>query len=356
MSISSTTSFGRFSWERFVFKGTGREYFGIWIVNILLTIVTLGIYSAWAKVRRMRYFLGNTCVLGTHFQYHATGKQILIGRLIVVGILIVTQILSYLHWTLSLGISLLFLLVFPWLIVKGLRFSARVISYRNIRFDFTGRVGGAFLAFMVGGLIAILSLGILVPITSRWTSRYLINHLRYGDRPFRAEFNVQPLYAAWLVPAIVMVFGGVLGGIGLYTVVEASSHSTDGPHMDVPTAFGSVLPILLIFLYAVATTYYSAAVRNVVLNATLIDDKHALKSDISPWRYLWVVFSNLFLTILTLGLLRPWAAVREHRYVMQSTGIIVDGDISEVTSAITQSVGNAFSAEYLDVEGFEFGI
>ena len=35
------------------FVGTGSEYFRIWIVNLLLTIVTLGIYSAWAKVRRL---------------------------------------------------------------------------------------------------------------------------------------------------------------------------------------------------------------------------------------------------------------------------------------------------------------
>ena len=33
------------------FNGKGFEYFKIWIVNIFLTIVTLGIYSAWAKVR-----------------------------------------------------------------------------------------------------------------------------------------------------------------------------------------------------------------------------------------------------------------------------------------------------------------
>ena len=33
------------------FRGNGYEYFRIWIVNILLTIMTLGIYSAWAKVR-----------------------------------------------------------------------------------------------------------------------------------------------------------------------------------------------------------------------------------------------------------------------------------------------------------------
>jgi uncharacterized membrane protein YjgN (DUF898 family) len=39
----------------FEFRGTGGEYFRIWIVNLLLTILTLGIYSAWAKVRQLRY-------------------------------------------------------------------------------------------------------------------------------------------------------------------------------------------------------------------------------------------------------------------------------------------------------------
>ncbi|MEX1058239.1 MAG: DUF898 family protein, partial [Natronospirillum sp.] len=42
------------------FNGRGGEYFGIWIVNIALTVLTLGIYSAWAKVRNKRYFYGNT--------------------------------------------------------------------------------------------------------------------------------------------------------------------------------------------------------------------------------------------------------------------------------------------------------
>ena len=55
----------------FVFRGTGGEYFGIWIVNLALTVITLGIYSAWAKVRTRRYFYGNTYVAGHAFDYHA---------------------------------------------------------------------------------------------------------------------------------------------------------------------------------------------------------------------------------------------------------------------------------------------
>ena len=70
------------------FLGTGREYFGIWIVNLILTIITLGIYSAWAKVRRETYFKNNTRFFNAGFGYHATGGQIFKGRLIAFIVLV----------------------------------------------------------------------------------------------------------------------------------------------------------------------------------------------------------------------------------------------------------------------------
>jgi uncharacterized membrane protein YjgN (DUF898 family) len=68
----------------FEFRGDGTEYFKIWIVNIFLTLITLGIYSAWATVRNNRYFYGNTFVDGTSFSYLAKPLQILKGRIIAV--------------------------------------------------------------------------------------------------------------------------------------------------------------------------------------------------------------------------------------------------------------------------------
>ena len=53
--------------QRLTFTGSGGEYFKIWIVNLLLTIVTLGIYSAWAKVRRNEYFYRHTRLAGAGF-------------------------------------------------------------------------------------------------------------------------------------------------------------------------------------------------------------------------------------------------------------------------------------------------
>jgi uncharacterized membrane protein YjgN (DUF898 family) len=72
---------------RFAFTGSGSEYFRIWVVNLLLTVLTLGIYSAWAKVRRLQYFDRNTLLAGASFDFHGDPKAILKGRLLGVALL-----------------------------------------------------------------------------------------------------------------------------------------------------------------------------------------------------------------------------------------------------------------------------
>ena len=127
------------------FHGTAKEYFGIWIVNILLTLATLGIYGAWAKVRDKQYFYGNTFIDNQNFTYHATGKQILIGRLIALAGIGILAITSYI----SVGLYVILLLVLlgfiPWIICRAIMFNARVSSYRNVRFNFDGTYGGRLL-------------------------------------------------------------------------------------------------------------------------------------------------------------------------------------------------------------------
>src|SRR5437867_9989841 len=69
------------------FTGTAAEYFRIWIVNLFFTLATLGIYSAWAKVRKRRYFYGSTRLDGDSFDYFASPKAILTGPSIAVAFL-----------------------------------------------------------------------------------------------------------------------------------------------------------------------------------------------------------------------------------------------------------------------------
>src|SRR5687767_12457304 len=71
----------------FQFTGSEREYFRIWVVNLLLSLATLGMYSAWAKVRRLQYFDRNTVLAGASFDFHGDPKTILRGRLLAVTLL-----------------------------------------------------------------------------------------------------------------------------------------------------------------------------------------------------------------------------------------------------------------------------
>jgi len=71
----------------FAFSGSGAEYFRIWIVNLLLTVVTLGIYSAWAKTRRLQYFYRNTRLADASFDFRGDPKAILRGRILAVLLL-----------------------------------------------------------------------------------------------------------------------------------------------------------------------------------------------------------------------------------------------------------------------------
>lgn len=344
------------------FRGNAGEYFGIWIVNILLTIITFGIYSAWAKVRRMRYFRGNTFLDGHSFDYHAKGKQIFIGRLIVFVVLAIFNVISTAFPLAGIVTPILFLAVLPFLIVRSLLFNARVTSYRNIRFDFVGKSWGAFTSIIIGGLVATLSLGLLAPLASRWSSRYIFNNLRYGNRDFSTDPKLGALYKALVPPVVMFAIGfAILAVIGWLIALprfnQFVNDSYDGSEqqmilISILLVYAVLIPIIV--LYVFVGMIYRVAVRNVVLNAMLFDKVHPLHSDLSRLRYLWIMISNTVVTIITLGLMRPWAAVRETRYMVEHTGVRPQGEIGEVVASI-QASGSAISSEYMDLEGLDFG-
>jgi uncharacterized membrane protein YjgN (DUF898 family) len=346
--------------HRLSFTGNAAEYFGIWIVNILLTIITLGIYSAWAKVRRNRYFYGNTVLLGRAFEYHAKGKQIFIGRLIVLGYLVVYNIILAVLPVAGLVLGLVVLCFFPWLIMRGLRFSARVTSYRNVRFNFAGKMGGAFIAFMAGPVMAVLSLGILAPLASRWMYRYLGNNLRYGGRSFATDPKLGSIYQTWFFSALIIVLGLLVIAVAALANLSLIVALIDNPNALPPefqasmVVLGIVAYLAVLLSFGVAALFYRAGVRNIAWSATRFDGKHELKSDLSRFRYVWIAVSNVIITVLTLGLMRPWAAVRMARYINDHTAIRFDGDVGEILATAEQE-GSAVGAEFMEFEGFDFG-
>src|SRR3954468_4654839 len=93
------------------FTGSAAEYFRIWIVNLFLSIVTLGVYSAWAKVRKKKYFYGNTRLDGDTFDYFASPIVIPNGPIVAVAVFVLYAFASELYPPAKFGFLALAVLV-----------------------------------------------------------------------------------------------------------------------------------------------------------------------------------------------------------------------------------------------------
>ena len=122
----------------FTFTGSGSEYFRIWIVNLFLSIITLGVYSAWAKVRRLQYFDRNTQLAGASFDFDGDPKAILRGRLLAVVLLAAYQYAFGFSMAVGIGVVLTLLAMLPFMMRSALRFRLRNTRYRGLRFNFRG--------------------------------------------------------------------------------------------------------------------------------------------------------------------------------------------------------------------------
>jgi len=350
------------------FRGQTGEYFGIWIVNVLLSIITLGIYGAWAKVRDKKYMYNNTFIEGHSFDYHATGKQIFIGRLIVAGVLLILGLLNFINIVLYLIGLLVLLLLIPFIIIRALRFNARVSSYRNVRFDFVGKIGEAFITYFLIPIGNVFTLYLCSPFVTRASHKFTTNNARYGDRPMKFGTDIGNYYTPFFI-AIALAIGGtillsiIMGGAlmgmsgALGEIMQAAESGTDPD----PAQLGGLMAVLMGFYLALflvivpASLFYRAWVRNVHLNNTVIDDVHHFQSTVHPGRFIWIVVSNTIVSLFTLGLMIPWARIRLAKYMASVTAIETEGSLEGYVSEVQETPG-VLSSEYMDLEGFDIDI
>jgi uncharacterized membrane protein YjgN (DUF898 family) len=288
----------------FSFTGKGGEYFKIWIVNIFLTILTLGIYSAWAKVRTQRWFYAHTQVDGQAFTYLAEPKQILKGHLIALVAFVIYALSSQFLPLLGFALLVVLLIAMPWLVVASLRFNARMSAYRGIRFDFTGGVSESYKVHLLWPLLLVPTLGLILPYLDYRRAKFALNHSHYGNTPVRFEGDLksfQKVYLkllAWLL--VLLVLGAVV-----YMLIKTE-----------PLWLIAAASVALIVFYGFmffAGSYLTAHLSNLMYNNTRMGPVH-FESRLQTGRLSWLFFSNLFLMAITLGLFYPWARVRLARY------------------------------------------
>lgn len=292
----------------FDFSGTGSEYFKIWVVNTILSIITLGIYSAWAKVRRKQYFYGNTRLQSTSFEYLADPVKILKGRIIVAVFFILYSVISEFFPMVGAVLSLMFLGILPWLVIRALSFNARNSAYRNIRFGFDGTMKEAVKAYLLWPILVPFTLGLIFPYVYFRQKKFIVENSSYGTTRF--TFKARPGdYYRVLVKGIVPIVLGIALLVGTTILLP----------------FVSGLVGLIFYLYLFA--YFSVRYTNLLYNSTKLS-ANGFKADLKPMEYLVLVATNTLGIVLTLGIFYPWARVRALRYKLDHLQLVPRGDLN----------------------------
>jgi len=391
------------------FHGKTGEYFKIWIVNIFLTIITVYIYSAWAKVRTKRYFYGNTTVDGSSFEYHATGKQLVVGRLIAAALLIIYTVFQDINATVSFTALGLLAVLFPWALWRSLKFNARASSFRNIRLGFNGNAStpywillaiplalvllGAAVYYLtqnlqqldleqtlqqlveftieygpalVGILVALAFF--IVPLLHKKLIGYSLNNHRYGTAMFSATIKTGRVYAIYFISTLIMFICYLFVVLVIMGIAMLISQGNPELLNQLPEYLMnkdmSILGQLAIFAVAyaiivastgLAVAYFKSAIRNHRYNNTRIDSRVHLHSNAGTWSLWWLNLSNLLMIVCTVGFAYPYAKIRIARYFASRTSLTVAGGLDSFT-AQEKSKMRAMGEEMADAFDVEFDI
>lgn len=325
----------------FRFSGTGGEYFKIWIVNILLSVITLGIYSAWAKVRRKQYFYGSTEVNSASFQYLADPIQILKGRIIVFVGFVVYTLLNQFYPVAAAGMMFVLLPALPWFVVRSLSFNARNSAIRNIRFNFYGTYWEAAKVFILWPLLLPLTLGLIFPYVFYRQRKFVVENSAYGTARFDFQATAKDYY---------MLFVGLLLPLVL-CIALAAVISLLLPLPEISVA-ASGLVIAVFYLYAMA--YIVVKSSNLLYNSSNIAD-HGFKATMAIKDYVLIVITNTIATVLTLGIFHPFAQVRAYRYYIEHLALVPAGDLEGFVAAEREQV-SALGDEISDFMDIDVGI
>ena len=330
------------------FTARAGEYFRIWIVNLALTIVTLGVYSAWAKVRRKRYFYGHTAIDGDSFEYRANPVAILKGRLIAVGVVAIVWAVNHFAPILALGVMLAAVFVVPWLLVRSFAFNAYNSAFRNIRMHFRGTYGRCLKLLVGYGLLTIITFGLgYFWLKTRMTEFIVRNHY-YGT----TQFDVPDLKKSFFKVYGNMIGLGILLGLALFALSLGlfAAMPDAGPNSAAATLLTLITYVGYLYIFA----YVRAGILNATWNQTTVGTLRFVCT-LKAGKLFAIYLVNIVAILVTLGLATPWAVVRTLRYRAENLELVSTGGLDRFVTAESANV-SAAGEEVGEMLDFDFGL
>jgi len=373
------------------FTASGSEYFRIWIVNLLLIVVTLGVYLPWAKVRKLQYFYANTWVDGDALGFHGEPAKMLRGTLIAAGFLIAYSVGSNFSGWAALLAAVAFVALWPALFRASMRFRLANTSWRGLRFRFTGDTAGAYAALMLPLALALLpvafagisagesmengkpgapsaaaagfiGVGMLaffvgLPFFLWKLRRYQHNHYRYGGLQTRLSADVGVVYGIFIklmaLSIAAMVVVGVLAA--LFIGIGAFGRKSNGLGA---LFFASMFVIgiggVLIF-NVLPKSYLQVRLQNLMWSTTG-NDVLRFDSRLRLGPYLGLQFKNYLLIFLTLGLYWPFAVVATRRAQLEAVVLETRVSLDEITRTAGEDDPGAAGDMAADLFGLDIGM
>lgn len=377
------------------FTGSGSEYFRIWIVNLLLTLVTFGLYYPWAKVRKLRYFYGNT-VVGEHaLDFHGDPKRMLRGFLLVGAMLVLYSIAGNISPTAGLVALLIVAAVWPALFRAAMQFRLANTSWRGLRFHFNGDLAGAYKAllpvFVPGALIVglaqwipergaeaamapgwvvpailLVELAALLLLPLAWWAikRYQHDHYVFGTLQTQLRAGAGSFYGVFLKTlglSLLLLLGLVVAGAALVAVFAGASVLTPAAWKQPGTlrTLFVLLPVALLVGYigfiVLTQSFFTSRMQNLLWNRTK-STRVRFESQLRVGPLLGLTLKNWLLTVLTLGLYWPFAAVAATRMKLQAVTVFTRTDPDDIVQRARLVTSDATGEAAADLFGIDVGL
>ncbi len=321
------------------FLGDGGNLFGIYLVNLLLTLVTFGFYNFWGKVKVRKYLYTQTEFEGDRFEFHGTGRELLIGWLKVALIVVLYVFLigvGQVAWPgfFSPEVAQLFTMILigvliPVAIVGSRRYRLSRSSWRGIRFSFRGKVKEFLGVWILGSLFTALTLGIYYPFMQNNIREFLVHRTYIGNRPFDYDgkgSELFRLYAGGLVLSILT--------LGIYWFwFSASKQRYSWDHT-------SLVPL----------GNRSELTEGEIPGSDSGGQRAArFRSTVTGGGLLLLSLGNLGLLLITLGMGFPWVELRTFRYFFDHLQLEGSLDLTAIQQeAQAASATGEGMAEFLD--------
>ena len=345
-----------------IFWGRGRTLFGIFIVNTFFTLLTLGLYSFWGRVRIRQFLSSQTSFAHTRFSYHGTPQELLKGwskAFVVFGLpyaflsltpLIWNQIPTWIPNALAGTMVLCFI---PVAVVGSHRYRLSRTSLGTIRFSFRGHVKNYTKIWVLGSVMTLLTAGIYYPFFENARRKFLVAHTYFGNRPFTYSgtgSGLMRIYVTTLAFIMIILFtliGVSAGPDGLSILAQWSSDGWRDLFLNSLFLTGLLTLLLPWFYLQVAKQRYQ-------WNHSDFGDAH-FHFAASTWNLMELRMTNFFMLILTFGLAWPWVQVRNLQFLYYHLSLQGPLDFQRIEQeALDASPTGEELAGYFDA-GFDLG-